>query len=231
MIQQLSRWWFTPMPLGRVAVFRSIVYSFIFVDVFMTTSWVSNHAHIPPELYQPLFIADLLRLPEPTFALVTAVKFGLLAAAAAAVLGFKRRLTGALVAFLYLEWMFIAMSYGKVDHDRFAFLVALAVLPSVPVARWRDETRSETAGWALRCVQVAVVATYFLAAFAKLRFGGIEWLNGATLVRAVMRRGTVLVDPLLLENPWVLHVAQYLLVAFELATPLMPTDRFRTLFV
>ena len=223
-------WWFPNISNARVAVFRTVAYLFIFVDVFLTTSWVSNHALIPTELYQPLFIGRLLNLPEPTATFVIATKILLLVFAAAAACGFKQRITGALVALLYLEWMVIAMSYGKVDHDRFAFLVALFVLPTVPEARWGDSTRSEAAGWALRMIQIGVVATYFLAAFAKLRFGGIEWLNGATLVRAVMRRGTFLANPLL-EVPWVLHMSQWLLVAFELATPLMLTERFRSGFV
>lgn len=230
-VSALRGWWYPVVPNSRVAVFRTVAYLFIFVDVFLTTSWVGNHAVIPTELYQPLFIGRLLNLPEPTTTVVVATKMLLLLCAAAAAFGFKQRITGVLVAILYLEWMVIAMSYGKVDHDRFAFLVALFVLPTVPEARWGDQARSEAAGWALRMIQVAVVATYFLAAFAKLRFGGIEWLNGATLVRAVMRRGTYLVDPVTLENPWILHAAQWLLVAFELATPLMLTDRFRMMVV
>ena len=231
LVGAVGSWWFPQISNARVAVFRTVAYLFIFVDVFLTTSWVSNHAAIPTELYQPLFIGRVLNLPEPTATFVIATKILLLESAAAAAFGFKQRITGALVAVLYLEWMVIAMSYGKVDHDRFAFLVALFVLPTVPEARWGDKTRSEAAGWALRMIQIGVIATYFLAAFAKLRFGGIEWLNGATLVRAVMRRGTYLVDPLTLENPWILHAAQWFLVAFELATPLMLTQRFRSAFV
>lgn len=227
----LKRWWYPEVPNSRVAVFRTVAYLFIFVDVFLTTSWVSNHAVIPTELYQPLFIGRLLNLPEPTTTIVVVTKLLLLGFAGAAAFGFKQRVMGAFVAVLYLEWMVIAMSYGKVDHDRFAFLVALFVLPTVPAARWGDQTRSEAAGWALRMIQIGVVATYFLAAFAKLRFGGIEWLNGATLVRAVMRRGTYLVDPITLDNPWILHTAQWFLVAFELSTPLLLTERFRKPFV
>ena len=75
-----------------------------------------------------------------------------------------RQLAGAAVALLYLQWMIIAFSYGKVDHDRFAFLVALFALATVGRARYGDRTRSEAAGWALRVTQLAVVATYFITA-------------------------------------------------------------------
>jgi hypothetical protein len=112
------------------------------------------------------------------------------------------------------------MSYGKVDHDRFGFLVALAVLPTVGLARWGDRTRSEHAGWALRVTQFAVVATYFFAAWAKLRFGGLDWLTGATLTRAVLRRGTFLSD-WVVDHPGLLVGFQFFIVAFELTSPVL----------
>jgi hypothetical protein len=116
--------------------------------------------------------------------------------------------------------MLVAMSYGKVDHDRFAFLVLLAVLPTVGAARHGDAAEDESSGWALRCVQLAVVLTYLLAAFAKFRFGGLDWANGATLTRAVLRRGTFLGRPLL-DAPWLLQATQWGIIVVELASPLL----------
>jgi hypothetical protein len=49
---------------------------------------------------------------------------------------------------------------------------------------------------------MAAVATYLLAAVAKFRFGGLAWLNSATLAWAVVRRGTFIADPLA-QAPWV----------------------------
>ena len=57
-----------------------------------------------------------------------------------------------------------------------------------PGALERPEA-SEAAGWAIRSIQVAVVLAYFLAAFAKFRFGGLNWATGATLARALVRKG------------------------------------------
>ena len=103
---------------------------------------------------------------------------------------------------------------GKVDHDRFAFLVALFVLPTLGAASHRDRTPDPRTGWAVRCIQVAVVATYLLAVVAKARYGhGLDtWLDSTTLLRAVVRRGTFLADPLT-RQPWILHATQYLVVA------------------
>jgi Vitamin K-dependent gamma-carboxylase len=219
-LQAVAAWWFQPMPRGRIAALRTIIYLFIFVDVLLTTAWVGDHAAVPGELYGPLLLGRLLPLPVPGELLVPVIKYSLLACAAIAATNRLPRIAGTAVFLLYFEWMFIAMSYGKVDHDRFAFLVALAVLPTAGAARWGDRTVDEKAGWAVRCIQVAVVLTYFLSVFAKLRFGGPEWLTSATLTRAVIRRGTWIAEPLL-EVPWVLQLAQWGIVAFELAAPLL----------
>lgn len=216
----LTRWLTAPVPLGRVAAFRTLVYLFVIADLLYFTSWVRAHAHLPGELYQPLLIGRLLPLPTPTSTLVYGVFAALLVSAAVAATGRLPRLAGGAVALLYLQWMIIAMSYGKVDHDRFALLVALAVLPTIGRARHGESTRSESAGWALRVTQIAVVATYFLAAAAKLRYGGLDWLTGATLTWALIRRGTPLAEPLL-DLPGVLVAAQIGIVVFELASPLV----------
>jgi hypothetical protein len=116
--------------------------------------------------------------------------------------------------------MVIAMSYGKVDHDRIAFLVALAVLPTIGRARFRDRRLSESAGWAMAAVFVTVMLTYFLAAWAKVRFGGWDWPTGSTLTRAVVRRGTPLSD-WTLDVPGLLPAAQWAMIVLEFAAPLM----------
>ena len=225
----LTRWLFSPAPLARVAVLRVLLYLFIPVDVLLTTTWVRAHAQVPPELYVPLRIGRLLPLPTPG-PWVEAFQVVLVLAALLAALTAARarlpRLTGWLVACLYLEWMVIAMSYGKVDHDRFAFLVALFVLPSVGRASLRSRERHEAAGWALAMIALAVVATYTLAAVAKIRFGGWDWVDGATLTRAVLRRSTPLSEPLL-EVPILLQAAQYGLMVMELALAPLLLVRWR----
>ncbi len=214
----MTRWLLPPIARGRVAALRSILYSFIFIDVFLTTAWVARHGDLPDALYHPLFIGRWLPLPTPGPLLVPVVQVALLICAALAATGRSPRLWGSLVFVLYLEWMFIAMSYGKVDHDRFAFLVALAVLPTAGTAAWGEDTADERAGWAIRCIQLAVVATYLLAVVAKFRFGGLAWLGGATLMRAVIRRGTDL-GRMLEDQPGLLRAGQYLIILFELGSP------------
>jgi hypothetical protein len=218
---RLEGWWFTPVPRSRATLLRAALYAFVAFDVLLLSAYGNaRHGVLPPELYRPLFVGRVLPFPTPTPVLVSSVKVLLLVCIAAALLTRWHRLAGVGVFAFYFQWLLVYFSYGKVGHDRFAILVALAVLPVAPRSRWDDDTPDELAGWAIRCIQVAVVLTYFGAAYAKLRFGGIEWVNGATLARAVVRRGTELTAPLL-DRPDLLRAAQYSIVAFEVASPLM----------
>jgi hypothetical protein len=232
-VRSLRFLWPRPVPLARIAVFRSLVYLFIPVDVFLTTAWVRAHADVPTEYYQPLLVGQWLALPTPTSTVVRVVQWALVLAALAAATGRAPRLLGTAVFLLYFEWMVIAMSYGKVDHDRYAYLVALAVLPTVGRARWRDRRTSEAAGWAMAVVFLAVMLTYFLAAWAKVRFGGWDWVTGSQLTWAVLRRGTDLAT-WTLGVPGLLIAAQWVMVIAEFAAPLMllaRSDRARVALV
>ena len=227
------RWWFRPVPLARIAVFRVIAYLFIPIDVFVTTAWVRAHAEVPTEWYAPLLVGRLLHLPTPTHTVVLVVQWALVVAAVAAATGRAPRLLGIAVFLLYSEWMVIAMSYGKVDHDRIAFLVALALLPTIGRARFRDRRSSEAAGFAMAAVLVAVMLTYFLAAWAKIRFGGWDWPTGATIARAVVRRGSVFSD-WTLHVPYLLPAVQWAMVIGEFASLVIlwvRTDRMRVTLV
>lgn len=215
-----TAWWTSPVGLARIAVMRVIAYLFVLVDVFLTTSWVASKADAPQGLYERLTIAQVLPIPDPTYTYVTVLKWLLVAAAVVAATGYRPRITGTVVAVAYLLWMVIGMSYGKVDHDRFAYLVLLAVLPTVGAARLSDTRRSEKAGWAMQAVFVAVMLTYFLSSVAKVRFGGLDWPTGATLTRAVVRRGTDLIQ-WTLQIPLFLVVVQFGMIMGEALSPLI----------
>lgn len=237
MTARQSRWWFAPVDDGRIHVLRLIAYVFVLAETAWTSGWIDEHGDVPAGLYRPLLIARILPIPVPTATWVTVVWTLMVAATLLALAATVRRSTlarplGWLVAVAYLWWMVIGMSYGKVDHDRFAFLVLLFVLPTVGVAPKGVDRTSEAAGWAIRMVQVGVVATYALSAWAKVRFGGWDWANGATLARAVIRRGTGVAD-LALDHPGLMHGIQWGTLLLEVATVLIlwATPRWMPLIV
>ena len=165
-------------------------------------------------------MGKILQLPAASVVLVQTVKWTCVVAALVALSGRLPRVAGWVVAATWAWFQYIAFSYGKVDHDRADFAVSLLLLALRGTASVHDRRRSEAAGFVLRAVQLTAIATYFLSAWAKLRFGGLEWVDSATMARAVIRRGTPF-GKLFLDPPWFLHVYQYVLMTLELTSPLI----------
>jgi len=214
------------VPLARVAVLRVAVYLFVIADIFLFVNDVVPHAGGDPGLYRPLLLRRLLDLPQPSPAHAHVLQVAIVAGCLVAAGGRLPRVSGLVVAVAFLDWVSIGMSYGKVDHDHLALVVATWALPTVGAARLRDRTRSEAAGWALLAIQLAVVATYFLSAVAKLRFGGVRWANGSIFAWAMTRRGTAL-GRALLDPPWILRAGQWGVLLIETLSPLLLVLRGR----
>ena len=214
---RFSRWLFEPAPLSRVALLRIAVYAFVVVDVLAlhTSGWY--HGFADPVWYQPLQAGRLLGLPAASVVLVEVLKWGSVGAALVAMTGRLPRTAGWAVALTWSWYQYVAFSYGKVDHDRGDFVVALLMLPTVGIAHLRDNRRSQAAGFAIRAVQLGAIATYLLSGVAKLRFGGPGGVNRATLLRAVVRRGSP-IGEVFAQVPFVLHAMQWVLMAAELTS-------------
>ncbi|MGC4942032.1 hypothetical protein [Kribbella sp. DT2] len=220
--------WFTPkIALARVAWLRTILYLFVILDMHAfvrDTRLKGEH----PGLYQPLFLARLFDLPKPSVANTTTLYVVLIVFCLLGASNRLPRLAGWVVAPAFTWWVLIGMSDGKVDHDHLALVVALWVLPTVAPNKNRtrsvyaDQTTSEAAGWAIRCVQISVVATYFLSAVAKLRSAGwaLTWPGSAVLTWAIVRRPHP-VGEWLLHHPWMLHVMQWIGIIGEFLSPLV----------
>jgi hypothetical protein len=228
-MKRIVGWWTTPVPLARVAVFRTIVYLFLLYDIFVLVNDVVPHGYAA-ELYRPLFIGRVLPLPEPSPGLVHTLQIVLVIGALIAATGRLPRLAGWVVAVCYFEWLIIGMSFGKVDHDHLALLVALWVLPTVGRAQFGDTTPSAAGGWAFRCIQVATIATYVGSAFAKWSRNGapFAWGGSAVFTWAIIRRGTEFID-WILEYPWLLRISQWMLLIAEFLSPVVLFLRGRAL--
>ncbi|MDV3221566.1 HTTM domain-containing protein [Intrasporangium sp.] len=225
----LRRWAFRPVPVARAARLRAAIYLVTVLDVLFFVTDPIDHGDVPAALYQPLPVRDLLHLPQPSPLYTRVLLVVILVSALVAAAGRFPRVAGWVCALAMLDWVSNGMSYGKVDHDHFALVVALFVLPSVGRAGWSDLRHSEAAGWALRLVQVAVVATYFLSAVAKVREGGWLWGSSATLLWALSRRGAVQPAQWLSTQLLITQLMQWVVFCMELLTPLMLWLRGRAL--
>jgi hypothetical protein len=220
-----ARWFTPPIALARIAWLRTVLYLFVILDMhaFVRDTRMKGES---PGFYQPLFLARLLDLPKPSVANTTTLYFVLIVACLIGASNRLPRLAGWVVAPAFTWWVLIGMSDGKVDHDHLALVVALWVLPTVAPAKARvgspyaDQTTSEAAGWAIRCIQLAVISTYFLSAIAKLRGSGwtLAWPNSAILTWAIVRRPNP-VGLWLLHHPWMLQVMQWIGIIGEFLSP------------
>jgi len=213
---------FEPTPAARVALLRIVIYGFTIGDLFWIVNDVFAHADGSAALYRPLRIRLWLHLPVPFHGYVHVLRWVIIIGCLLCASGrLPRRLgvlTGLVTAAAFTDWVSIGMSYSKIDHDHFALIVALWVLPTVGISRLRDRTRSEAAGWALLCIQIGCVAVYFLSALAKIRYGGWDWPTGSTFAWAMTRRGTGL-GRMLLNPPWLLVVGQFAVMGMEFLSP------------
>ena len=227
--------WFAPvLPEARIAILRSILYLFVIVDMHLFVRDpipLSSH----PELYQPLLLARLLSLPAPSVPLTTTLYVVVVVASLVGAANRLPRLAGVVVAAGFTWWTAIGMSYGKVDHDHLALVIALWVLPTVGLVpgRWHSRTVSRQAGWALKCIQIAVILTYFLSAITKIRTGGwslTAWPNSAILTWAIIRRPHFLGE-LLVGFPGVLQAMQWMALLAELSSLVVLWLRGRALLL
>ena len=218
-------WFLAPVPLARVAVFRILIYAFVVLDILWVRTSVIPHGYVP-ELYRPTWLARAIHLPPLTPGQGTALLWFLLvscvAAIAAVAVGRLQRTTGVLVAAGFWVWMLNSQGFGYISHDHLALMVAVTVLPTAGVTLLRDHTPSQAAGWALRAVQLAVVATYFGSAILKWMRAGSPagWANSAVFIWAIMRRGSPLIR-WTLDYPWLLILGQWGLYLIELFSPVV----------
>jgi hypothetical protein len=225
--------WFMPVvPESRIAVLRTVLYLFVIIDIHL---FVRDPIPLSrnPELYQPLMIERLFHLPPPSVPLTITLYLILVIGCLVAAANVWPRLAGGVVAAAFTWWTAIGMSYGKVDHDHLALVVALWVLPTVGVIadRWRSTERSAQAGWALKCIQISVIFTYFLSALTKIRSGGwsiTSWPDSSILMWAIVRRPHGL-GQFLLPYPELLHIMQWCSFTAELTAVVVLWLRGRAL--
>ncbi|MGP9538146.1 HTTM domain-containing protein [Brachybacterium sp. AOP43-C2-M15] len=235
---------FPALPLARVRALHVLICAFVIVDVLTFSRDVLSHAG-NAGFYRPVALARVLHLPAVTAPIAYTLLVLILAGCVAVILGWRPRLSGAVVAIAFWLWMLYSNSYGYVAHDHLALMVAVAVLPTVAAPRRADLAagaaaaepallpRSDAAGWALRCIQIAVVATYFFSVIPKILYSGslAAWGNSAILTWASIRRGSSLAHWLVVHTPWVFVPAQWAGLALETLSPVVLFLRGRALHI
>lgn len=173
-------------------------------------------------------------------------------AGGATMLGWRVRATAPIFALGVLALTSYRSSWGQLLHFENLFTLHLMILALAPSAdRWSLDARAGRAdgqargavayGWPLRLAGLVVVVTYVITGFAKLRYGGTDWIVGDTLrnhiAYSAARLDVLGGVPSPLAGPavgltWPWPFAAAMTVAIELSAPLVLFGgRLRTLWV
>jgi len=252
-----SRFWFDPIPAARLGLLRIWLFGFVVVDVLLRKeAWVGL-ADTPRLFWHPVgatWLLDQLGVGPPNAWQIVLVQAVLAVAALLAALGYRYRFTAPVAAALYLYWQCLGQSWGEMKHARVTLILALAFLSVVSAeqshsldtrrARRRTSARafgasgtqpiyepSSNGAWAVRAIQVALAALYFLSGYAKLRSVGIDWIWGDTLKQAIQDKAssgeTTELGFWVLRRRWAMVAFQAVSLAWEVGFPLVFFRRLR----
>lgn len=247
-LRALDRHFFAPERLSDLALMRIACVGATLVFFFPSLQHEMYLAQANPSLFRPIPALKVLMLPlgpyglRPDAMLLHAVWIGTRLAGVAGLLGLYTR--PALFLFAAGNTLLTAhrYSYGEIHHPEALLVMALwllAVSPSAAVLsldglidRCRSAVRSmhfeprptsppesPFARWPLRTVQWLLVLVYLSAGLSKMMKGGLDWLNGYTLVYYFAEDGLRWGSPLglsLARHPEIASLLSIGAVAFEL---------------
>ena len=194
-----NRWWFAPSARHQVGIFRIALlawFVYLYVDYFTSLGWV---AHRPIAFLHRCLGLRLSPIPFPwPDGLGTALQWIGWTTLFTSLLGIATRASLIVFTLVTFHLQGIRYSFGYFGHAHLLACLALAALAVAPGAgswsvdalvralRRREPVLAHLRGrpapvWLARIVLIQIVAVYLAAGVAKLRYGGLEWLDGRTL--------------------------------------------------
>ena len=129
----------------------------------------------PSALFRPVWFLRMLDAMPGTTAIVALQVVGG-AAAALAVVGWRRRASLPVAWVCLLVLAGLRSSRGKFMHNDALLLLAAVPFLLAPAARWRDQARSVRFGWPVHTATVVVAGAYVFSGLAKLTHSGPDWV-------------------------------------------------------
>jgi hypothetical protein len=206
-----ERWnafWFAEVPLLRLGLFRIAVFTLALSDVvaYSRTALADASALSAGTLskvWNPIYAFEVLGLQPIGIDTARVLQAVTVIVILLALLGVATRVTALSAALLAIYWTALVYSFGKVHHDKVALaftLLALALSPcgarlsiDALVNRARGKglpVHSPFAGLPMRVAQVTIAIGYCASGLTKLRYGGLQWMNGYTLMYYLMQYDT-----------------------------------------
>lgn len=237
LLRRIDAWWTRPAPALRMALVRIAVGLFCCVLLAVRGRHYAAFADLSPQRFAPLGVVAMLDVPcSPELSTALVIATGL--CCLAFTLGYRFGVFGPLFGLLLLWVTTYRNSWGHVSHGDNLFVLHVLILGFCPAAdalsldARRLQTPSRWAmryGWPLRLMAVVTVATYVLAGWAKVRFGGAAWLGGDAVRLHVafdtLRKARLGVPPngltlALLPRAWTFAPVGVLTLALEMGAPI-----------
>lgn len=171
-----------PIPYARFAMVRLLTAGFAFVYIAIRLRDLSNYTRFSPENFSPVGVVAILSSPFPTW-LTTALVIATGLCALLFSIGRWERATGPALAIGFIWVTSYRNSWGKLFHTENLIALHLVAIGIgvLMTERPADRVNGTTSGFVLRLMSLITVATYVLAAIAKLRNSGFDWLDGELL--------------------------------------------------
>lgn len=248
-LERVERWYFAPAPAERLAAFRVLAGLFAVVYVGIRTPNLWGFADFSASRFTPPGVVSVLGRPLSA-GLLHGLLIVNLALAFAFLAGWRYRFTGPAFAATLLVAMTYHDSFGQYFHTENLLVLHVIVLAVAPAADvWsldarRTHRRPERAagyGWPLALCATLTAIAYVLAGWAKIRFGGWNWLAGDSLRNHIAHdnlRKAVLGDPYspigswAVRQPWLFAPFALGAMVVELGAPIaLLGGRIRTAWV
>ena len=187
MIDRLDTWLLRPVPATRLATLRILcaLYATAFVLARLPSFWRATS--LPESRLEGVGILWFLDERPPPGAMQTAIVVVILLGVLVT-LGVGHRLTGPLFAIGFLVVSTYRLSFGHVIHTEHLVAIHLLIIGFSPAADRRAIGRRSECddvdlryGVPIRLMTIALVVSYVLAGWAKVRHGGFDWLFGDVL--------------------------------------------------
>lgn len=182
----LADWWFAPAPAERLAALRILIGSFGLVWVLIRIGESYAVAQLPANYFRPTGVVRVLDAPLPP-PLALALSIATCVLLVAFITGFRYRITAPLAATALLWTLTYRNCWGMIFHTENLLVLHVLALALAPAAdAWAIDRRPVRPpaigyGWVIKLLVALTVVTYVLAAIAKLRIAGMDWLDGEQL--------------------------------------------------
>ncbi|MDG2112945.1 MAG: hypothetical protein P8N02_10070, partial [Actinomycetota bacterium] len=181
-----------PLAPRRLAIVRMLVCGFATIYVAIRAPHVWAVTRLDPDRFDPVGIVSMLTDRPLSSALVGLMLVATIGFGAAATLGWRHRWSGP--AFGALLWWTLSyrLSWGQVLHTENLLVLHVMVLglarsadalslDAKRIAVTEAGSPSHRYAWPLQLMTLLTVLTYVIAAWAKIRNGGLEWMTGDVL--------------------------------------------------